>query len=351
MELRNIGDQRELDTFVDSQPRSQFLQSWAWGQFQRWVGRDVRRFGFFDGKNMVGAASVLIHRLPFRYCYWYVPRGPIVKIKDQSEKINIEEIIEKIVKRAREAGALFVRMGPPYSETASEVSDPRKVKSTQPQDTLYLDLSLSEDELLAQMHEKTRYNIRLAEKKGVTIRKSSQADLSHFWRINQETTVRDQFQSHGRSYYETMFARLPEHMVHLYLAEFEGQVIAANIVIHFGDTATYLHGASSNTSRNAMAPHLLQWEQMLDAKKAGFRWYDFWGIAASQTAVGQIAVSPSVIGLKHRADQRTAENHPWAGITRFKKGFGGEEVHFAATRETPIKPFAYRLYRVIRRFR
>lgn len=340
MDLRELTSPEEYEVHNASQPRAQFLQSWAWGQFQHSVGRQVRRYGFFDRGHMIGTANVLIHRLPFGRSYWYVPRGPVVKkIKDHNEKAMIEEV----VKQAREAGAMFVRVELPYKVAeVGEIQNARQVKSTQPQDTLYLDLSKSETELLAQMHEKTRYNIRLAQKKGVTVRKGTKDDLVHFWRINQETTARDEFASHSRTYYEQMFSQLPEKMMYLYLAEFEGRVIAANLVIHYGDTATYLHGASSNTSRNVMAPHLLQWQQIVDAQKAGMHWYDFWGVAPEAQSLEHKSVS---------AQEQEVSTHPWAGITRFKKGFGGEIVHFTSAVDIPIKPLLYTLYTLARRFR
>lgn len=330
MDIRELTSPEQYERHNASQPRAQFLQSWAWGEFQRSVGRQVKRYGYFENEKMLGVANVLIHRLPLGHSYWYVPRGPVGgKMKDEYEKLRIEEAISKVVEQARKAGAMFARIELPYTTgDVGEIENARHVKSTQPQDTLYLDLSKSEAELLAQMHEKTRYNIRLAQKKGVLIRKGMKDDLAHFWRINQETTTRDEFTSHGRPYYVQMFSQLPANMIHLYLAEYEGQVIAANLAIHYGDTATYLHGASSNVSRNVMAPHLLQWQQIQDAQRAGLRWYDFWGVAPSDDS-----------------------SHPWAGITRFKKGFGGQVVHFAPAIVVPIKPFLYTLYTLARRVR
>ena len=113
----------------------------------------------------------------------------------------------------------------------------------------------------------------------------------------------------------------------LYLAEFEGNVIAANLVIAYGDMTTYLHGASSNRSRNVMAPHLLQWRQIQDAKKRQHGWYDFWGVAPPHSG----------------------DNHPWAGITRFKKGFGDNNVRYLGTLDIPLKKWWYRMYTTVRR--
>ncbi len=331
MDVQLLKEEGEIDKLVSSQLRSQFLQSWAWGEFQKAAGRSVLRLGFFIGGRMAGLATVFIHRMPLGQSYWYVPRGPVVdEIKDKNEKIKmLSEALAKIVERAREAEALFVRVEPPFTfaDMGESLHGFKQTKPQQPADTLHLDLSLDEANLLSSMHEKTRYNIRLAQKKGVTVRRGTSDDLRHFWRINMETVTRDKFQSHGLSYYEKMLGTLPRDMAYLYCAEYEGQVIAANIVMHYGDTATYVHGASSNVSRNVMAPHLLQWQQILDAKKAGFRWYDFWGIAP----------------------ESSAETHSWAGITRFKKGFGGTQVHYAGTYDYPLKSAMYGAYTFIRK--
>jgi len=345
MDIRQIQDQHAWDAFVASRERSQFLQSWAWGEFQHKNGRQIFRYGFFNGSELNGVALVIEMPLPFGQTYWFVPRGPV--IENANERNAMRECVQGICAEAKNANTLFVRVEPPISASAGsplEKLGAIQSRAIQPADTQYLSLQPTEEELLQAMHEKTRYNIRLAERKGVHIRTAGVEGVPDFWKLNEETTARDGFRSHGQEYYQNMFEALPADTLMLYLAEYEGQVIAANIVSTFGDTTTYMHGASSNTARNVMAPHLLQWRQIQDAKKRGSAWYDFWGIAPSQL-VHRSHTDGTGVG------DASARQHPWAGITRFKQGFGGELVSFVGTFDIPVKPFAYGLYTLARSLR
>ncbi|MFH2062539.1 MAG: peptidoglycan bridge formation glycyltransferase FemA/FemB family protein, partial [bacterium] len=191
------------------------------------------------------------------------------------------------------------------------------------------------------MKPKTRYNIRLAEKRGVTVRQADPLDgatyakdIASFQSLLAETADRDEFRTHSPDYYEQMLRSLAvnksdEMSVRLFLAEHDGQPLAGALVSGFGDMATYLHGASSSEKRELMAPHQLHWQIMLWAKQAGFRKYDFWGVAP----------------------EGAAADHPWAGVTRFKLGFGGERKSYVGTWELPGHRFWYAAYRLAKRGR
>ena len=193
-----------------------------------------------------------------------------------------------------------------------------------------MDLTVGEEELLKNMHQKTRYNIRLAEKKEVKIRVGeTQEDFEIFWSLCEDTSSRDNFKSHAKQYYQEIFKILvPSGFTKLYLAEFEGKALAANLVYNFGDTSTYVHGASANEYRNLMAPHLLQWRQIQDAKADGYKYYDFWGVAPDDS-----------------------KEHRWAGITRFKKGFGGQGVNYLGVYDLILKGFWYKIYKLAKKLR
>jgi len=204
----------------------------------------------------------------------------------------------------------------------------KKVANIQPADTTVIDLSKDKDNLLAAMHHKTRYNIRLAGRKGVEINSLGMHCLDEFWRLMSQTTARDKFRAHPKDYYEKIIQAMGEASdakAWFGTAYYNNRLAAVNLMVSFGKTVTYLHGASADKYRNVMAPHLLQWEMIKKAKFAGKKWYDFWGVAPE--------------GI---------EDHPWAGVTRFKKGFSGQELHYGGTFDLVVSPVKYRVYSLVR---
>ena len=334
MEIKENIDQHLFDEFVNTQKRSQFLQSFAWGQCQSALGMGIRRFASFEKSQPVAAVQVLVHNLPVGRKYWYLPRGPVVSgVEGGRDWLSaFLQLFKHLISAAKKDDVMFLRFEPPFKAGHINFNSIIDLPvgwsgSVQPKDTLYLDLKKTEDELLEEMHPKTRYNIRLAEKKGVTVRLGTVDDRRHFHRLNAETTARDDFRAHPPSYYDNLFRSLPPGFIKLYLAEFDGQVTAANIVVVFGDTTTYLHGVSSNDNRNLMSPHFLQWRQIAEAKKQGSKYYDFWGIAPS--------------------DQ---PEHRWAGLTRFKKSFGGEPVSYYGASDLILNRSWDNLYSLAKKF-
>ena len=312
-----MTDNNLWDKFViEHAPRSgAFLHSWGWGEFQKAVGRKVRRY-----QTEVAAAQVIAHPLPGGLFGWNLYRGPI----GESGIWNLESgIMKMIISDFKKTKGIFLHIEPNGNLQTSNfkllTSKPR-----QPQHTLIVDLRKHEEALLSEMHEKTRYNIRLAERHGVTIKEN--APINDFLKLMKETSLRDNFSAHPDSYYRGMIKCLPN--IKLFIAYKDSEALAAALVIFFGNTATYLHGASSNKKRNLMAPHLLHWNIMQNAKSQGATAYDFWGIAPEGV-----------------------ENHPWTGITRFKKGFGGEVITFPEAMELPLRPFSYKIYSLLKRLR
>lgn len=325
------------DSLALGQSQSVFLQSWEWGEFQKKAGREIRRYGLFDEAGSIAAAAQCVRlRLPFGLSYWLVPRGPIVK--DPLSQPNSLALLQELLEKLRsQCNGTHLRIEPPYERCYESLClvlkqelGLRRAGFVHPENSRIIDLQKSEDELLSAMHPKTRYNIRLAEKKGVTVESGAHL-IEEFLHLNKETTERDQFISHSDAYYRAMVTSLPEEMLTLYGARFQGRIIAANIVVTFGNTTTYLHGASSSRDRSVMAPHVLQWSQIQDAKKRGSGWYDFWGVAAQESSERM---------KKH-----------WAGITRFKNGFPGREISYLGTFDLPISNFFYSLYRIARKLR
>ncbi len=339
MEHRDIADRSAWEAFVSSQDEAQFLQSWAWGAFQQAVGRRVIRIGIVQNGVLAAACQVISMRHPLGRSSLYVPRGPIVspRLSLQDYRAAAEAISLELLERAKRLKADYVRIESPLQHASPSagvfgvIRGWKQVKPNQPAATLLLDLSKDESVLLAEQHQKTRYNLNLARRKGVRVRIAhDEPSIAAFLALSHETAKRDGISLHPDAYYRTMIAVLQkEGMAKLFLAESNGKILVANIVLHYGDTVTYLHGASSDEDRNVMAPFLAQWEQMRWAKQQSARWYDFWGIAPSAAN----------------------EHHPWAGITRFKKGFGGLDRQYMGGRELPVRRIGYALVAVGRKLR
>ncbi len=345
MRVQPWTDQETWERFVAGQPHSGFQQSWAWGIFKTQIGTDAVRLAVVDGDQLVGIAQALHEPWRFGQSTFTIFSGPIVDahVPIAQHQAALGMLLDALAAEARKRQAMFFHIEPAIEQHSASSFKPlqvrtklRRARAFQPLDTQLLDLHQDEVALLAAMHEKTRYNIRLAEKRGVQVHVATNEGvagaLEQFIVLNKQTAARDKFTSHASAYYRRLHEHLGPDMLRVYVATYEKQPIAANIVMHYGDTATYLHGASSNAHRNVMAPHLLQWRQILDAKLAWKFWYDFYGIQTPQRARTS----------KHGAT--------WAGITRFKLGFGGQTVSYLDAYELPIRWGWYRLLKVLQRF-
>ena len=338
--LREITEKSEWDKmYSQAQVASgKFLQSWAWGELQLALGRKIFRFAD-DG------VMVLIVELPLKFGkkYWFCPKGPIaygnnqpMRLASQIPTTNFQIKIEELMIKAKDAGAVFLRIEPPVSD----FSMPGLAHShdVNPRQTSIIDLAKTEDELLAAMHPKTRYNIKVAEKHGVTIGRHADPApvIDDVLKLFSETAARDKFRLHPLSYYKKQLEAFGEkktfvpgvkspHLV-IFTANKENKILAAAIVMFDGTDVTYLHGASSNEMRNVMAPYALHWAIIKRAKERGYKTYDLWGISDNPKS-------------------------GWAGITRFKRGWGGNDVGFCGAFDLPISRFWYSVYALVRRLR
>ena len=310
---------------------TEFLQSEEWLRFQEAAGKKVVRLSGSDF-----SANGIVHTLPIVGRYLYVPRGPIV---NENIKYQISNIKELLVAVARKENARWIRIEPQAEAMLAifqKAFGKKLVKAPhdmQPRETFVIDISKNEEELLAAMKPKTRYNVRLAEKHGVKV--FSTREEKHrqvFLDLMQTTADRQEITPHPRAYYEKFLTAFPDEMCQLFVAEYGGQVLAANLLMIYGTTATYLHGGSSGEHREMMAPYLLQWEQMRYAKAQGCARYDFGGIRTTDN------------------EQRTT-NNTWTGITRFKMGFSPKTapVVFPGAYDIILDSRAYALYDHLRR--
>ncbi|MFA6042804.1 MAG: peptidoglycan bridge formation glycyltransferase FemA/FemB family protein [Patescibacteria group bacterium] len=338
MTVQEWTDQQSWEQFLDTQPHASFQQRWAWGAFREKIGTVVSRYAAVEGDKLIGVVQVLADQWRFGLVTHTVFSGPVATTPEAYQKL-----LAHVAEVAQKQRVLFAHVESPAllsdhaaQDTATKLGF-RLAKALQPTDTQLLDLTHAEAQLLQGMHEKTRYNIRLAEKRGVHVTVHAGATARDaaqtFADIQKQTTTRDRFSAHGAAYYQAMVEYLPTGMVKIYVAMYEGQPIAANLIIHSGDTATYLHGASADAHRNVMAPHLLQWRQIVDAKLAGLHWYDFFGIETPERP------------------RQSRAGASWAGITRFKLGFGGQTVSSANAVELPVRKGWYRILNIRRSLR
>ncbi|MBI5621377.1 peptidoglycan bridge formation glycyltransferase FemA/FemB family protein [Candidatus Falkowbacteria bacterium] len=315
-----ITDQKLWDEFIIANG-NEFLQSWDWGVLQQTLGRTIWRFGVMEGNALCAAALVIKMPLPFGQHYLYSPRGPIWRGEPAQEKLFAE-----IIDLARQKYSLFYRLEP-LTDLGTRDYGLRTTTPRQPAQTMVINLRQSEEQLLNSCHPKTRYNIGLAEKKNVTVREgNTNADFEIFWQLLNKTHSKQKVSTHPKNYYQKILnLRTTDYglRTYLYIAEHDSAPLAANLVYWYGTIATYVHGGSDYQYRGLMAPHLLQWRQMQDAKKAGLHHYDFWGYNEAR----------------------------WPGVSRFKSGFNGKIVQYPGTFDLPIQKNWYRLYTIIQHLR
>lgn len=324
MEIKKITDSRQWNNWLkDNKRRNCFTQSWEWGNILLAEGKEAERLAVVENGEKLAQAQIVYLRLPFGWQYAFCPQGPI-----ESSKLKVEsdKVYEQLVKYLKNKNCILLRIEPNAIIHNSKFIIHRTI-DTNPSATLILDLSKSEKELLAGMRQKTRYNIHLAEKKDLKI--SREKNLEVFWLLMNQTGKRDKFKLHSKNHYKQV---LNSPISFQLTAYFNNAPIAAAVFAAFGDTFTYLYGASNYARRDLMAPYLLQWEGIKIGKSLGCEWYDFFGVAPV-------------------TDGKYDLYHQYAGVTRFKLGFDGVSQQTAGTWDIIIDNKKYKLYNLLRRLR
>ena len=307
LRVDEIGSSKIWEEFLLKNSPNALFQSWLWGDVLKSRGEKIWRLGFYEGSTLEGIALVNLVAAK-RGTFLHVRHGPILIHKTWKEVLHH---VRKIAIRER---AWFIRISPLVEALPSGlglISSP--VHEVDGERCWVLDLDTSEDALLANMRKTTRYEIKQAQKLGVEIVVSKdENDLNHFNKLYQTTAIRQGFVAHKGIVEEfKIFARAEKAL--LYLGKYQGQILATAIILFYGDQAIYHHSASTRT--NIPVNYLLQWEAIREAKKRGMKVYNFWGIAPNDKP-----------------------NHPWRGLTLFKKGFGGREVSYVHSHDLPISP-------------
>lgn len=324
LRLLTIKDAGALRGFLKKHPYGTVEQSWEWGVLQSSIpGRPgFHAWGVFEEDVLIGSMLVIRQNMGLGKTWLWCPNGPVLPLEEKGEQAW-DLMKQEVMKLAHRYGDVFIRMEPSVNEVSPLVADATPVKTSYlPRNTLVIDLSLSQEEILAQMAQKGRYNIKQADKAGVKVRRGSAKALPVFYEILKETGARDGFHHHPLAFYEAFLKELGEE-VELLLAELNGEVIGGMLMVYFGDRATYYFGASANQARQAMAPYALQWHAIEAAKKRGCLEYDFLGIAPE----GE-------------------EAHPLRGVTQFKTRFGGKRLDYHPAQVIVMRWLWWLLYRL-----
>lgn len=321
MTVKEIGEkERKEINRVARHP----LQSYEWGEMRKSKRVEVLRLGEYEGKKLKEVYQITLHQMPgLPWKIGYCPKSAIPGKK----------VAKEVEKLARERGVIMVKFEP--NVRAEEGEDDLKkwqeefrVRRGEPLFTRYtfwLNLKSNEEELMAGMKSKTRYNVRLAKRKGVEVKEdSSNEGFEDYWRLMKETTERQGFYAHDKNYHEKVWQMMNKSgQAHLFKAEKGGEVLTCWMVFVLNGVIYYPYGASSRKHRELMANNLMMWEVIRFGKKKGCRLFDMWG------------------SLGPEPDKKD----PWYGFHRFKEGYGGELVEFVGSWDLVINPLAYWIYR------
>ena len=325
MEIKRDIERQSWNKFVAESAWSQILQTWEWGEVKRSQGWEPIRLAVEDNGKITAQISVLKRKFPhINKSIFYAPRGPVLDYKN-TEVLGF--LLGAIKDEAKKYKAIVLKIDPEveeYDSVAVKIFHDfgfRAQKSQiQPRTTFFIDLAHDLDTLLLSFEEKTRYNIRLAERKGVKVAEmSGQVGVDIFYDLYKETASRDHFLIHPKSYYQKIFNLMGSSgMVRIFIAYFEDEPIAATINFALGNRIWYMYGASKSSHRNVMPNHALHWEIIKKVKEEGFKLYDLWGIPSNPHP-----------------------NHPLYGVYRFKKGFNGHLVKFVGCLDLVYDPIFY----------
>lgn len=305
----------EYDEFLKNHYRCHYAQSKKWANIKSDWKNEIIVVRDEEGK-IKGSLSVLIRKIPyFKSTLMYAPRGPIC---DENDEETFCELIKEVDILAKKYNAFMIKMDPDILQTNENFKNiarkngfkvAGKIKDTtrllQPRYVFRLNIKgKTEEEVFNSFHSKTRYNIRLACKKGVTLREGTKEDLETFKNIMDVTGERDGFYIRSKEYFESIYDNMMPNNIKLMFAEYQGEPIACVMNIIYGNKQWYLYGGSLNKYRNLMPNYLLQWEMIKKAIHDKCDVYDFRGICAID------------------------EQHKNEGLYRFKKGFNAELVEF-----------------------
>lgn len=323
MSIRLLTSAEDLALYrqwISTHPDATLWQSLEWKTYQEALGRTVKIYAAFEANQIIASALVVIDATTGGFSTWDIQRGPLVAMKN--EKLKIENLMEKILTDAKQNKCISVFLSP--IRQLSIINYQLSIRHEQPEATRILDISVSDEEILKQMHQKGRYNIKVAEKNGIRIEESS--DVEAYAKLSSDTAKRDGFIGGSVKRYKAFLENIPGSFLLLAYTSDHHSPIAGLIGVSHGKAGTYYYGASDYDHRALMAPYLLQWEAIKHCKKVGCQTYDLLGIAPPNTA-----------------------NHPWSGISDFKAKFGGDVILYPCEQEIVLRPVVRGILRLKRR--
>ncbi|MGI8419664.1 MAG: lipid II:glycine glycyltransferase FemX [Candidatus Levyibacteriota bacterium] len=313
------------------------LQSYEWGEFRVKSGIKVIRRGIFADNKLTAAFQLTIHKIPHTpYTIGYLPKGELPN----------KEVIVELKKIGKEEKCIFIQLEPNViksvngaPQTKSKWDLKELIPAAHPlftQYTFVLDLTKTEDELLQNMHQKSRYNIKVAKKHEVEVKlEETEKAFKQYWQLTEETTRRQGFYAHTKHYHQLQWETFGHDTdskkltTHLFTATYDKKVLTTLLFFVFHDTLYYPYGASSNVHRNVMHSNLAMWEGIRFGQKLGLKKFDMWG-----------AMEPN-----------PDTKDPWFGFHNFKQKFGPDHVEFIGSYDLVINPLLYQGYKVADKLR
>lgn len=317
MDLRVLTEKDKADY---NKLVTHIMQSWQWGQFRKSLGTPLQRYGIFEGGKMISAFTITFHQIPLtKFFVGYLPKGPFPDSK----------LATALTQIARDKHCAFIKLEPNIELTANsqQLIAKQFTKSPKPLFTKYnlvLDLTPPEETLMNNLNQKTRYNLRLAQKKGVTVvEDNSPQAFKEFLKLYFETTRRQGFFGHNQHYHQTVFkTMLDSKMAHLLIASYQNKPLSSWLLLQFKDTLYYPYGGSSIEHKDVMANNLTAWEAIRLGQKLKMKSFDMWG------------------SLGPNPDPKDS----YLGFHRFKSGYGGRLVEYIGTFDLIINKPLFHLF-------
>lgn len=346
MDVLEIKSAQDWNEKIKDLPGAHALQTWQWGQVKSRFGWKTYHLGWRNESDEFKAAALVLQRtirpasLPMGLRVMYAPRGPLLDWSDNSLALRVLDDLQSF---ARGQGAIFLKIDPdlpvgygiPGEEDEERSPVGERVRhelinrgwvfsdeQIQFKNTVVVDLTEDPEAMMMRMKSKTRYNIRLAKRRGVEVRAGGVDDIDLLYKMYAHTSIRDDFLIRGNDYYQEVWKRFfNDDLAEPLIAEVDGSPVGAVVIFRFGGRAWYIHGMSLDEHREKMFNYRLQWEAMVRSKDAGCREYDMWG-----------------------APDEFNQDDPLWGVYRFKDGFGGKVIRTIGAWDYPVRPFLYKSY-------